>query len=764
MTRRGNRPTKIQLLAGLLALGCSIGALLGALFHAWIVVVAMLVVILGEILAAVLMMSHVLSGRINRAGIRVDRHISHVEKRYLAPLERSIAKLNSFDGQATKPTPARTTPAPKPITAATTQSLQQNVQISSIGSESELVRRVAIKGSGELRTFILQNKAYSMLEIIAQAAHPSRPSLTTLLETVRLHSRALRDPVATAFLRDCAPLTLLDLADILASARPDATALEDSITLTETVAAIHGHDTLTVRAKIVLIESLVDAGRTARLDERITFLDIDNDGAATGLLRANSLLPIEGDSSRNWRAWANEVNRVFLREDIEPITVPAGSNAPFDRLRCVSEERVDGPLVTVVVPTYEADDRFDTAMVSIVGQTWRNLQIVVVDDATLGGIPEVVQAWARRDPRVTIVRRERNCGTYANRNYVLHHVAAGEFFTVHDDDDWSHPRKIQLQVEHLLRTGEVANVSQRARATNDLLFRRTNNNINYVQMNFSSLMISTAQMKEHLGGWDEVNRSADGEFIDRFISWQGKAVASVSQAPLSFQRVRDGSLSSDEVSRGYIDSRRKWYELTSKEWHRACLRSEDTHPFRYDAARPRAFSAPIDLLVAPNTRGGEYRADIAFMGDFRGTSPAVERVCSDVVTLTADGKGVVLVQINSPENSWQAAMSTAVAETALLPGVTVCSVLDTLECETLVLFDPVAVQYLEEGQSRVIGDDVVLVEPVDLPEDGVGATSDLNRVRNACVRVFGVMPRVVPDATRLSTGDELTTDDEECLP
>ena len=751
------RLTKGHLLAGLGALICALVALVAALMEVWVLVVGAAFVLMGEILAVSLMSVHRLSGRVNRASQRVDRHLTAVESRYLKPLaQQSVsasgygadhlpgsALAGGFGPASSSVHTGGSTPASgsRSVEGSAPSGFVEPLP-SPFGSEAEMVRRVALNGAAELRAYILQNRAYSLLNVVAQAAHPSHPSFNVLMETLRHLCAHPKDELARDFVAACDPHIVQDIADILASARHYATAVNDAVATFESVRIVGGTAALSTRSRIVALEALIDSGACGDFGAHAARLGLEGQVPATlSLLRANSLLPAPAEmAGRSAVRWLDAVNAALVGEAMEPIRVESGTRTPFDRLACraVAGEHT-GPVVTVVVPTFEADDRFDTAMVSLVRQTWRNLQIVVVDDATPGGTPAVVHAWQARDPRVEILRRERNCGTYANRNWVVRHVARGEFLTVHDDDDWSHPRKIQRQVEHLLATGEPANMSQRARATEGLLFRRMNNNVEYVQPNFSSLMINVAEIRENIGEWDEVNRSGDGEFIDRIAAWRGKPVAVVGEAPLSFQRVREGSLTSGEVLRGYIDTRRKWYELSYKQWHTRARASGQERPFLLVAGQVRPFAAPADLEVSPRRRGATHRVDAIIAGDFRGAGPEFERLAEEIRTLSEAGWAIALTQLNSPVHSIRTGLNPRFLDLARRDGVIVTSILDSVQSDALVLFDAAALQHLDMRPRSRPSSRILLAVSGETP-DGIGGAFDTARAVNTCVEVFGVRP------------------------
>jgi glycosyltransferase involved in cell wall biosynthesis len=106
------------------------------------------------------------------------------------------------------------------------------------------------------------------------------------------------------------------------------------------------------------------------------------------------------------------------------------------------------PLVSVIIPAYNAASFIDDALRSVLGQTYPNLEIVVVDDGSTDGTGARVAAYA---PRVLCVREARNHGSAgAPRNVGLRH-SAGEYVTFLDADDILLPGRIERRVDCLSR-------------------------------------------------------------------------------------------------------------------------------------------------------------------------------------------------------------------------------------------------------------------------------------------------------------------------
>lgn len=106
---------------------------------------------------------------------------------------------------------------------------------------------------------------------------------------------------------------------------------------------------------------------------------------------------------------------------------------------------VSQPLVSVVVPVYKVERWLDRCMASIVGQTYGNLEIILVDDGSPDGSPAKCDAWAERDARVTVLHRA-NAGVSAARNAGMD-AAHGDYLCFVDSDDVIEPNLVATALD-----------------------------------------------------------------------------------------------------------------------------------------------------------------------------------------------------------------------------------------------------------------------------------------------------------------------------
>lgn len=105
------------------------------------------------------------------------------------------------------------------------------------------------------------------------------------------------------------------------------------------------------------------------------------------------------------------------------------------------------PTVSVVIPAYNAERFLDGTLASARSQSYRDLEIIVVDDGSTDRTPEIIHRHANEDPRIRIIRTENRGVAEARNSGTL--AAHGRYVAYLDADDLWHPEKIERQVQRL---------------------------------------------------------------------------------------------------------------------------------------------------------------------------------------------------------------------------------------------------------------------------------------------------------------------------
>lgn len=340
------------------------------------------------------------------------------------------------------------------------------------------------------------------------------------------------------------------------------------------------------------------------------------------------------------------INRALGMYDLPKVSVQGGrGGCLYDQLSVeTSLPAAAGPMVTVIVPAFNAAEHISTAMEALIAQTWENLEILVVDDCSSDSTRDIVEAFASRDRRIRLLRTDANRGSYVARNVGLAE-AAGAFVTTHDADDWSHPMKLEIQARYLLdHPNFAANTSAQARVSSDLIFSRRGSPGFYIFDNMSSLMFRREAVRNRLGCWDSVRFGADSEFIERIRVVMGAdAIGSAPRGLLSFQRQSDGSLTGHDLFgyHGYMIGARRVYHEVSRQYHRRCSSLRYASDW---AVRP--FAVPEPMLPVRTVNKGERRHfDVILAGDFRQPGLVAEAAYQYLETGLQQGRRIGLVQL-----------------------------------------------------------------------------------------------------------------------
>ena len=106
------------------------------------------------------------------------------------------------------------------------------------------------------------------------------------------------------------------------------------------------------------------------------------------------------------------------------------------------------PLISVIVPIYNVEKYLNRCIESIVNQTYKNLEIILVDDGSPDNCPQICDQWKEKDNRIKVIHKE-NGGLSDARNAGLD-IAQGEYIAFVDSDDYIHVRMYETLINVLL--------------------------------------------------------------------------------------------------------------------------------------------------------------------------------------------------------------------------------------------------------------------------------------------------------------------------
>lgn len=93
--------------------------------------------------------------------------------------------------------------------------------------------------------------------------------------------------------------------------------------------------------------------------------------------------------------------------------------------------------VTIAMPVYNGADYLDQALASLSAQTFRDLVIIVSDNASTDATPEIIAKWQAKDPRIVAHRQATNIGAAANAEWLFSRIESQWMMHASHDDWWS---------------------------------------------------------------------------------------------------------------------------------------------------------------------------------------------------------------------------------------------------------------------------------------------------------------------------------------
>ncbi|MBQ8957339.1 MAG: glycosyltransferase [Bacteroidales bacterium] len=113
---------------------------------------------------------------------------------------------------------------------------------------------------------------------------------------------------------------------------------------------------------------------------------------------------------------------------------------------------MEQPLVSVIMPSYNAEQFIAESIESVLHQTYQNWELVVTDDCSSDRTPEIVQSYCDKDSRIHFAIAKRHSGIAGTRNQCIAR-AKGRFIAFLDNDDLWHPEKLEKQIRFMLEKG-----------------------------------------------------------------------------------------------------------------------------------------------------------------------------------------------------------------------------------------------------------------------------------------------------------------------
>ena len=300
------------------------------------------------------------------------------------------------------------------------------------------------------------------------------------------------------------------------------------------------------------------------------------------------------------------INRMLARYQLAPISSAADNhNIAVENIQCnppICEEK--GPLVSIIMTVYGRDQYLDVAINSILNQTYQNIELIIVDDRSPDDAFEYLQEWEQREPRLKIIQVEENGGTYLAKNTALLEVS-GEYVAFMDSDDWTHPQRLERQVEKFQDDNDIKAVWHANLRIDE------NGNIMYkgkgvIRRACISLMCRR-EVFDQIGFFDSIRVGADTEFIERIVAHWGDGALLHDPLPTMFMLQHSSSLTGGgpfHISWRSITGPRLAHHSEFRFWHKR-IKYGNENPYVSNSLGSRPFPVPEEMICGISKEGDQ---------------------------------------------------------------------------------------------------------------------------------------------------------------
>jgi len=417
--------------------------------------------------------------------------------------------------------------------------------------------------------------------------------------------------------------------------------------------------------------------------------------------------------------WLQRFNRQFDDHELAPVTLRRDGAIPFNRLTAAGTAPAveDGELVTVIMTAYkpEREDVLQSAR-SILEQTWQNLELLILDDASPEEFGPILDELEDLDDRVRVIRLTENGGTYAARNVGISQ-ARGEFVTGQDADDWSHPQRLERQVNDLIRhPDQPGNQVYTVNMTEDLV-RIRRGYLPFIP-SAPTLMVRTHILQE-LGGYLPARKASDNELRNRVATYARMPVGLIKE-PLIFMRILPDSLSRADFRPGWQHPARRAFWSSYKTWHSRATREE----LRLTGETRAPLHVPARFTVPPAERNP---LDVVFAADWCEYGAVQIDALEEIKQLLDAGKRVGVMHVDNALHLARFARTHIGPVEELIASGQVQLVLadeDFHDVNLLVVRTPELLQFMPAGTTGFTPERVVIVAETP-PRESTGEVTYL---------------------------------------
>lgn len=234
---------------------------------------------------------------------------------------------------------------------------------------------------------------------------------------------------------------------------------------------------------------------------------------------------------------------------------------------------IENDLISIIVPIYNVEKYINKCVDSIINQTYKNLEIILVDDGSPDNCPQICDEYAKKDNRIKIIHKE-NGGLSSARNAGLD-IMTGKYVTFIDSDDYYEPEAIEILYNCIKDSKVQISVMKFLKVYETDSINKKTNNINTVQyINSIDYLKFLCEKKISESVWDklfdieilknkrfEIGRlNEDFIFLSKLLILNNVKISLIDFYGYNYYS-RANSITSNGYGKSLIDSVKNGFEL-----------------------------------------------------------------------------------------------------------------------------------------------------------------------------------------------------------
>lgn len=234
-------------------------------------------------------------------------------------------------------------------------------------------------------------------------------------------------------------------------------------------------------------------------------------------------------------------------------------------------------MISVIIPIYKVEAFLDNCITSVVEQSYKDLEIILVDDGSPDNCPVICDKWASQDKRIKVIHKT-NGGLSDARNAGLD-VATGEYLSFVDSDDWIAPNMYQVMIDTIQKEdADICScgimVSYKDRQEPSKICSFVGNSEEALNMIYNDTAYPVAAWNKlyRRKCWDDfrfpVGKICEDTFTTYLLVDHAKKIVQISN-PLYYYRIREDSIMTSTFTRKRMDEEEAWrcnYEYMKRKY------------------------------------------------------------------------------------------------------------------------------------------------------------------------------------------------------